>query len=65
MNSKMERSRNVWTSAALGFSRALLVLALVLIGLAEARAQQPDGQPPPPPPPTLLPGIEVLRSGTP
>jgi len=39
----------------------LLVFVLVLIGLAGARAQQPEGQPPPAPPPaTLLPGIEVL-----
>ena len=57
----MERSRNVWQCAAPGFSRALLVFVLVLIGLAGARAQQPEGQPPPAPPPaTLLPGIEVL-----
>ncbi len=57
----MERSRNVWQCAAPGFSRALLVFVLVLIGLAGARAQQPESQSPAAPPPaTLLPGIEVL-----
>ena len=44
-------------------SRAVLVLALVLVGLAEARAQQTADQPPPAPPSaTLLPGIEVLAT---
>ena|SRR5690242_5670587 len=61
MNSKLDSWHAVWNFTTTQFSRALLVLSVALIGLAEARAQQPDGQPPPPPPPaTLLPGIEVL-----
>ena len=55
MGSRMESCRDVRKYAAPRFSRALLVIALVLIGPAEARAQQPAYQPPA----TLLPGIEV------
>jgi hypothetical protein len=61
MNSKLGSSHGVWNFTTTQFSRALLVLSVALIGLAEARAQQPTDQPAPPPPPaTLLPGIEVL-----
>jgi hypothetical protein len=56
MKSKTERCRDVRKSATPGRIRALLVLSLVLIALAEARAQQPADQPPPAP---LLSGIEV------
>src|SRR3954447_3261476 len=63
MNSKLDNSHTVRNPTTIRFSRALLVLALVLVGLAEARAQQPADQPPPAPPPaTLLPGIEVLAT---
>ena len=45
------------------FSRAYWFSLLALVGMAEARAQQPADQPPPAPPPaTLLPGIEVLAT---
>src|SRR3954466_16060031 len=64
MNAKLDSSHAVRTDTRNRFSRALLVLALVLVSLAEARAQQPSDQPPlpppPPPPATLLSGIEVL-----
>ena len=60
MKSKMERRHDMQKSAASGFFRALLILALVLIGLSEARAQQPTDQPLPPA--TLLPDIEVLAT---
>src|SRR3954470_19087450 len=61
MNSKLGSSHRVWNFTTTQFSRALLVLSVALIGLAEARAQQPTDQPSPAPPPaTLLPGIEVL-----
>ena len=63
MNAKLDSSHAVRTDTTTRFSRALLVLALFLVSLAEARAQQPSDQPPPPPPPppaTLLSGIEVL-----
>jgi hypothetical protein len=63
MNSKLDSSHAVRTYTTTRFPRALLVLALVLVGLAEARAQQPTDQPSPvPPPATLLPGIEVLAT---
>src|SRR3954469_19159864 len=63
MNSKLDNSHTVRNPTTIRFSRALLVLALVLVGTAEARAQQPADQPPPAPPPaTLLPGIEVLAT---
>src|SRR3954467_5617692 len=63
MNSKLDNSHTVRNSTTTRFSRALLVLALVLVGTAVARAQQPADQPPPAPPPAiLLPGIEVLAT---
>src|SRR3954449_9844638 len=60
MNSKLDGSHAVRYSTIIRFSGALLVLAVALIGLAEARAQEPTDQPPPPA--TLLPGIEVLAT---
>src|SRR3954454_4569594 len=60
MNSKLDGSHAVRYSTIIRFSGALLVLAAALIGLAEARAQEPTDQPPPPA--TLLPGIEVLAT---
>ena len=39
MNSKLGSSHGVWNFTTTQFSRALLVLAVALIGLAEARAQ--------------------------
>src|SRR5215212_10981108 len=61
MNANLDGSHVVRTHMTARFSRALLALALVLVGLAEARAQQPADPPPPAPPPaTLLSGIEVL-----
>ena len=63
MNSKLDSLHAVRAYAVTRFFRALLVLALVLVDLAEARAQQPTDQPGPvPPPATLLPGIEVLAT---
>src|SRR5215212_443373 len=63
MNANLDGSHVVRTHMTARFSRALLALALVLGGLAEARAQQPADPPPPAPPPaTLLPGIEVLAT---
>ena len=53
----MEDCRQVRNAAATRFSRALLVLAIALVGIAHAHAQQTADQPPPA---TLLPGIEVL-----
>ena len=59
----MTRYWDVWKSAALRLSQTLLVLALVLVGLAEARAQQPAyPASPAPQAETLLPGIEVLAT---
>src|SRR3954454_4673851 len=60
MNSKLDSSHAVRNSTTTRFSRALLVLAVVLIGLTEAHSQQLAHQPPSVPPTTLLPGIEVL-----
>src|SRR3954447_11237348 len=60
MNASLDSSHAVQNSTKSRFSWALLVLAVVLMGLAEARAQQPADQPPPAPPATLLSGIEVL-----
>src|SRR3954463_9578700 len=51
MNFELDGSHAVRTYTTTRFSRALLVLALVLVGLAEARAQQPADQPLPAPPP--------------
>src|SRR4051812_9231488 len=63
MNSKLDSSHAVRTYTTTRFPMALLVLALVLVGLAEARAQQPADQPwPAPPPARLLPGVEVLAT---
>src|SRR5215213_9136353 len=63
MNANLDGSHVVRTHMTVRFSRVLLALALVLVGLAEARAQQPADPPPPAPPPaTLLPGIEVLAT---
>src|SRR4051794_17894466 len=59
MNTKLDGSYAVRNSTRIRFSGASLVLALVLAGLAEARAQQPANQPPPA---TLLPGIEILAT---
>ena len=56
---KLVAAAVVQKSAASGFFRALLILALVLIGL-EARAQQQADQPLPPA--TLFPDIEVLAT---
>src|SRR3954447_906000 len=60
MNSKLDGSRTVWNSTKIRVFRALSVLAVALIGLTDARAQQPADLPSPPPPATLLSGIEVL-----
>ncbi len=57
MNFTVEDCRRAANVAARGVSRALLVLAVVLVGLSAARAQQTTE---PPPPATLLSGIEVL-----
>src|SRR3954447_11231577 len=63
MNSSLDSSHAVRNATTTRIFRALLVLAVALMGLAEARAQQPVDQPPPAPPPaTLLPGIEVLAN---
>src|SRR4051812_14805109 len=61
MNSSLNGSHAVQNSTTTRFSWALLVLAVILVGLTEASAQQPADQPwPAPPPASLLPGIEVL-----
>src|SRR3954451_16015192 len=62
MNSKLDGWRTVRNSTRIRFFRALSVLALALISLADARAQEPADLPAPAPPPTLLPGIEVLAT---
>jgi len=67
MGAKLENGQDSWKSAGNRLFRALLTLAIILIGLSEARAQQPIYQPPPtyqapPPPEMLLPGIEVLAT---